>query len=152
MLKEGRSEVATAPAARKAYVLERVINDPRNTATPAGTVEALTRLQKGELLSRLSTERLLGIMAETSTGANRLRAGTPAGWNLAHKTGTGGDIEGVTTGTNDVGIMTAPSGRHYAIAVFIAGTRRPVAESERLMAEIAKAVAERETARAAEIP
>jgi len=150
MFDQSRSELAAAPAEQKADVFERIFSDPRNSATPAGTVDALARLQRGELLSPLSTERLLGIMAKTGTGLNRLKAGTPAGWTLAHKTGTGGDLDGATNGTNNIGVMTAPNGRRYAVAVFIWGARRPLAENERLMADVAKAVAEWETARAAD--
>ena len=149
MFDQGRSELAAASTDAKASVFERIFSDPRNSATPAGTVDALARLKKGELLSPLSTERLLGIMAETETGANRLKAGLPKDWTLAHKTGTGGDTDGATNGTNDVGVMTAPNGRSYAVAVFTWGTRRPMAERERLMADVARAVVDWENARPA---
>lgn len=149
MFDQGRTELAAASTDEKPTVFERIFSDPRNSATPAGTADALARLKKGELLSPLSTERLLGIMTETETGANRLKAGLPKGWTLAHKTGTGGDTDGATNGTNDVGVMTAPNGRSYAVAVFTWGTRRPMAERERLMADVARAVVEWENARPA---
>ena len=149
MFDQGRAELAAASTDAKASVFDRIFSDPRNSATPAGTADALARLKKGELLSPLSTERLLGIMTETETGANRLKAGLPNGWTLAHKTGTGGDTDGATNGTNDVGVMTAPNGRSYAVAVFTWGTRRPMAERERLMADVARAVVEWEKARPA---
>ncbi len=149
MVDEGRRALSAAAAPEKASVFERIFSDPRNTATPAGVVDVLARLKKGELLSPRSTERLLSIMAETTTGPNRLKAGTPADWTLAHKTGTGGDTDGATNGTNDVGLMTAPNGRSYAVAVFTWGTRRPMAEREQLMADVARAVVEWETSRPA---
>ena len=149
MSNQGRAELAAASSDAKASVFERIFSDPRNSATPAGTADALARLKKGELLSPVSTERLLGIMAETQTGANRLKAGLPKDWTLAHKTGTGGDTDGATNGTNDVGVMTAPNGRSYAVAVFTWGTRRPMAERERLMADVARAVVDWENARPA---
>lgn len=147
MADEGRRALTAAAAPDKANVFERIFSDPRNTATPAGVVDVLARLKKGQLLSPQSTERLLSIMAETTTGPNRLKAGTPAGWTLAHKTGTGGDTDGATNGTNDVGVMAAPSGRSYAVAVFTWGTRRPIAERERLMADVARAVVDWENSR-----
>ncbi len=149
MFDQGRAELAAASKDAKASVFERIFSDPRNSATPSGTAEALARLKKGELLSPLSTQRLLGIMAETETGPNRLKAGLPKDWTLAHKTGTGGDTDGATNGTNDIGVMTAPNGRSYAVAVFTWGTRRPMAERERLMADVARAVVEWENARLA---
>jgi len=147
MADQGRSALAAAPVAEKAGVFEKIFRDPRNTATPAGTAAALARLKKGELLSAASTQRLLSIMAETATGPNRLKAGAPSGWTLAHKTGSGGETDGATNGTNDVGVMTAPSGRSYAVAVFTWGTRRPLLDRERLMADVARAVADWENAR-----
>ena len=147
MFNQGRAELAAASSDAKPSVFERIFSDPRNSATPAGTADALARLKKGELLSPLSTERLLGIMAETETGPNRLKAGLPKDWTLAHKTGTGGDTDGATNGTNDVGVMMAPNGGSYAVAVFTWGTRRPMPERERLMADIARAVVDWENAR-----
>ena len=52
-------------------------------------VNALARLKRGELLSPSSTARLLSIMGNTKTGANRLKGGLKPGWSLSHKTGTG---------------------------------------------------------------
>lgn len=137
---ELRAAVAAAPAADKPAVLARGFTDLRNTATPAATAEALARLQRGELLSPASTALLLKIMDETVTGPDRLEAGAGPGWRVAHKTGGGGDIEGATLGTNDVGLLTSPDGRVYAVAVFIWGSRRPAAERDRLMADVARAV------------
>ncbi|HLM66658.1 MAG TPA: hypothetical protein VK358_03980, partial [Longimicrobium sp.] len=59
-------------------------------------------------------------------------------WRVAHKTGTGGEARGLSLGTNDVGLMTSPEGRTWAVAVFIAGTDRPLVEQERLMADVAR--------------
>jgi beta-lactamase class A len=47
----------------------------------------------------------------------RLRGGLSPGWRAAHKTGTGQDFRGETFGLNDVGLVTAPDGRVYAVAV-----------------------------------
>ena len=91
-----RAALEAAPADRAA-VYARDFADRRNTATPGATVAALARLQRGELLSAASTARLLQVMTETTTGPMRLKAGTPAGWALAHKTGTSGAYEGATS-------------------------------------------------------
>ncbi|WP_170140450.1 serine hydrolase [Kushneria indalinina] len=48
----------------------------------------LTRLARGETLSPESTDALMGVMARTRTGTNRLRAAWPDTVTFAHKTGT----------------------------------------------------------------
>lgn len=128
-----------SPEAR-AVNLDAYLADPYDAATPVGVVGALAHLKRGELLAPASTDLLLKIMGETETGPGRLPAGLGPGWTLAHKTGTGQVWGAVATGFNDVGIMTAPDGRSYAVAVMIAQTRRPVSERQDLMAAVARAV------------
>jgi beta-lactamase class A len=117
------------------------VADPDDGASPRAIVGGLARLQRGELLTPASTERFLQIMASTDTGPMRLKAGLPAGWSIAHKTGTGQDLNDESTGYNDVGLLTAPDGRAYAVAVMIASTKRPIPERQALMADVARAVA-----------
>lgn len=128
-----------SPEARSVN-LDEYLQNPYDPATPVGLARALARLKRGELLSPASTSLLLEVMGETETGASRLPAGLAPGWTLAHKTGTGQVMGVVATGFNDVGIMTAPDGHSYAVAVMIAHTRRPVAERQDLMAAVARAV------------
>lgn len=128
-----------APAVRKAK-LEAYLADPEDGAAPRAIVDGLARLKRGELLSPASTERLLSILNATTTGPNRLKAGLGPGWSIAHKTGTGQDLGSLSTGFNDVGLITAPDGRAYAVAVMIASTRQSIPERQRLMADVARAV------------
>lgn len=130
---------ALSPEARSAS-LDEYLQNPYDAATPAGIATALARLKRCELLSLDSTALLLKIMGETETGPSRLPAGLAPGWTLAHKTGTGQVWGGISTGFNDVGIMTAPDGHSYAVAVMIAQTRRPVPERQDLMVAVARAV------------
>lgn len=134
---EARDQVA--PALRKAR-LSAYLADPEDGAQPLAVVRMLTRLQRGDLLSRDSTARMLGILATTRTGPLRLPAGIGPGWSIAHKTGTDQDLGDLSTGNNDVGLLTAPDGRVYAVAVMIASTRQPVPERQRLDADVARAV------------
>ncbi len=128
-----------APQVRQAK-LAAYLAHPEDGATPMGMVQALGRLRRGELLSQASTARFLQILGSTETGPLRLKAGLGPGWTIAHKTGTGQDLGDLSTGYNDVGLLTAPDGRSYAVAVMIASTRRAVPEREALMAAIARAV------------
>lgn len=98
------------------------MRDPRDTSTPRGALLFLSKLSAGELLSETSTERLLRIMTETPSGADRLKAGLPAGAKLAHKTGTARTDFGMNPAANDIGVVTLPDGRRYAMAVFISGS------------------------------
>ena len=139
--RELRAALSAAPEAGRAAVYQRHFADPRNTATPRAAVNALARLKRGELLSAASTTRLLRLMEETTTGPQRLKAGLPTGWSLAHKTGSGGEYEGSTLVANDIGLLTSPDGRSYAVAVFTWGTRKPLAQQEALSADVARAVA-----------
>ena len=70
----------------------------------------------------------------------RLRGAVPPGWSFGHKTGTGQDLAGRTAGYNDVGILTAPDGKAYSIAVMIGDTPRPIKERQELMQGVVAAV------------
>ena len=119
---------------------ENYIRDPIDGATPLGLVDALARLKRGELLSPRSTEKLLSTMSQTRTGAQRLKGGLAPGWKLAHKTGTGQVLNGTQAGYNDIGIVTAPDGRSYAVAVMIRRTAAPLGERMRAMQNTVRAV------------
>ncbi|WGM39165.1 serine hydrolase [Caulobacter sp. NIBR1757] len=129
------------PAARRKAALDAYLADPPDAATPVGIVEALSRLRRGELLSAKSTTQMLGVMEGSITGGGRLRAGLPAGWKVAHKTGTGQVMGSLATGYNDVGLITAPDGRVYAVAVMVGATRQPLKARQAFMVAVARAVA-----------
>jgi beta-lactamase class A len=118
------------------------LTDPRDTAVPEGMVGLLQQLYSGNLLSEKSKAIILEDMFECKTGPNRIKAGLPTGWKLAHKTGTGRDVAGQNAGTNDVGVMIGPKGEVTYIAVLIKGSRAKIEVREALMAKIAsKAIA-----------
>jgi beta-lactamase class A len=128
------------PISVRSAAFERYVADPVDGATPIGIVDALAKLQQGQLLSPRSTDRLLSIMSQTRTGAQRLKGGLAPGWRLAHKTGTGQVLGGTQTGYNDIGIVSAPDGRHYAIAVMIRRTGAPLGARMALMQNTVRAV------------
>jgi beta-lactamase class A len=131
---------AAVPASQRRAAFERYIANPMDGATPNGIVEALARLKRGELLSAGSTQKLLSIMGNTRTGAQRLKGGLSAGWKLAHKTGTGQVLGGEQAGYNDIGIVTGPDGRSYAVAVMIRRTSAPLAHRMAAMQNTVRAV------------
>ncbi|TGX55237.1 serine hydrolase [Sphingomonas gei] len=128
-----------SPEVRRA-AFDSYVKDPPDGAAPASIAEALARLKRGELLSPSSTDWLLATMGGAKTGKARVRGAVPPGWLYGHKTGTGQDLGGRTAGFNDVGILTAPDGRSYALAVMIGDTSRPIRERQLLMQAVARAV------------
>ena len=128
------------PATVRRAAFERYIKDPIDGATPLGIVDALARLKRGELLSPGSTRKLLSIMSNTKTGPQRLKGGLAPGWRLAHKTGTGQVLGGVQAGYNDIGVITGPDGRSYAVAVMIRRTSAPLGQRMAAMQNTVRAV------------
>ena len=139
---------ALPQSVRKA-AFDRYIDDPYDGAAPNAIVGALARLKRGELLSPSSTARLLSIMGNTKTGANRLKGGLKPGWSLSHKTGTGQVLGSVQAGYNDIGILTAPDGRSYAVAVMIKRTSTPLPTRMAMMNNVVRAVIESHESRGA---
>ena len=130
---------ALPKSVRKA-AFDRYVEDPYDGAAPRAIVGALTRLKRGELLSPDSTRRLLNIMGNTKTGANRLKGGLKPGWTLSHKTGTGQVYGPYQAGYNDIGVLTAPDGRSFAVAVMIKKTATPLATRMTLMNNVVRAI------------
>jgi beta-lactamase class A len=128
------------PRAIREAAFNRYVNDPYDGAAPSAIVNALARLKRGELLSPASTQRLLDIMSHTKTGANRLKGGLEPGWVLNHKTGTGQVLGAQQAGYNDIGILTAPDGRSYAVAVMIKLTSVPLPVRMAMMNDVVRAV------------
>ncbi len=128
------------PLSMRRSLLQRYIEDPYDGAAPASVVQALARLKKGQLLSPTSTAYLLNTMGNTKTGRNRLKGGLEPGWSLSHKTGTGQVLGAVQAGYNDIGVITAPDGRSYAIAVMIKQTTTPLITRMNLMNEVVRTV------------
>jgi len=128
------------PLAVRTAAFNRYVEDPYDWAAPSAIVNALARLKRGELLSPTTTQRLLTIMSNTHTGANRLKGGLAPGWVLNHKTGTGQVLGARQAGYNDIGILTAPDGRSYAVAVMIKLTSVPLPVRMTLMNNVVRAV------------
>ena len=127
------------PEEQRRRALQAYLKDPRDTTTPRSAVTFLAKLERGELLSKESTELLLRIMTETGTGRNRLKAGLPAGSRLAHKTGTGRRDLGIAPAVNDMGIATLPDGRRLIVVATLSGATAELAACEAILADAARA-------------
>jgi beta-lactamase class A len=129
------------PMAKRKAALDFYLDNPIDGASPEAIVRALARLAKGELLSPASTRLILGIMSRTSSGPNRMKAGVPAGWRFLHKTGTGQILSPVSTGYNDIGIMTAPDGTRYALAIMMGSTTASIPQRMAFMQFVSRTTA-----------
>ncbi len=110
----------------------------QNWATPDAMVSLLRALQQGRGLSSPSRRLLLGLMAGSKTGRERIKGLLPAGTVVAHKTGSSGTVNGLTRATNDAGLITLPDGRHLAVVVFVSDTRANETIQDRVIAKIAR--------------
>jgi len=114
--------------------------DRRDTATPLALLDLLQALDGGKLLSKASSERLQSWLLASNTGRDRLRAGLPATWKLAHKTGSSATYRGRTPSSNDVGIVYGPNGERIAIVVLLKDAYADQAGRDRAIADVARAV------------
>ncbi len=130
----------TIPIAVRARAIGDYVTNPTDGATPLAITQALARIKMGTLISPKSSAYLINLMNQSKTGPDRLKSGLSDGWTLAHKTGTGQVLGYYATAYNDVGILSSPTGDHYAVAVMIASTRRPVPQRQALMAAVTRAV------------
>ena len=105
------------PMTRRQAAFDRYVRNPYDGASPHAIANALAALKAGELLSPQSTDRLLSTMGQTKTGGLRVKAALAAGWEWNHKTGTGQELNGHIAGINDIGLLTAPDGSVYAVAI-----------------------------------
>ena len=98
----------------------RDLRDIRDSSTPTAMLGLLRTIDSGNVLKPESRWLLLDMMSRCKTGSNRIRRLLPAGTRVEHKTGT---LSGYT---GDVGFVTLPSGRRFALALFArGGVNRP---------------------------
>lgn len=118
-----RARVQAIPAAERRKRLEATLADRRDGATPDASVAFLEAFAKGNWLRQPEHSQMIeGFAANALTGKDRIRAGLPDGARFAHKTGLGPSAAGLNHATNDIGIVTLPNGRIFAIAVYLAGS------------------------------
>ncbi len=114
-------DTAQAKDARLRRGYEAAIAMPQNTTTLDGAATFLRKLQAGELLSPVSTRYLLSLM-QAQVVPTRIRAGLPAGFSIADKTGTGSSYGKRIAAWNDMAIVTAPNGKRAIVAAFLRDT------------------------------
>ena len=131
---------ARLPQSVRLAAFQAYVANPPDGAAPSAIAGALAKLKQGHLLSPTSTQWLISTMEAARTGRFRVHGAVPPGWIYGHKTGTGQDLGARTAGFNDVGLLTAPDGKTYALAVMIGDTPRPPRERQMLMQAVARAI------------
>jgi len=109
-----------------------LLNDPRDTCLPDQTIANIRELAFSDRLTPEHDQLISGWMIASPTGANRIKAGTPQGWTVAHKTGTGAN-----GAANDIGMLTPLSGSPVLLAAYFTGA--PEATDDQRDAVIAEA-------------
>ena len=107
-------------------------NDPRDTCLPDQTIANIRELAFSDRLTPEHDQLISGWMIASPTGPNRIKAGAPQGWTVAHKTGTGAN-----GATNDIGMLTPLSGSPVLMAAYFTGA--PEATDDQRDAVIAEA-------------
>lgn len=117
--------------------------DPRDTTTPTAMMRDLQRLVLGDALTAAQREQLRVWLLGNTTGATRIRAGVPSGWQVADKTGTGD-----YGATNDIGVVwptgktTGASGAPIVIALYFTQSTKDAAPRNDVLASATRIIVE----------
>ncbi len=112
-----------------------------NYSTTKSAVDVLKKFYDGKLLSKKSTDYLMKVLWSTSTGLNKIVEQLPKNTPVARKTGSSGkNNAGLTGAENEIGIITLPNGKHYALAVFVSNSTETDAVNCRMISDISREV------------
>ncbi|MGC4896800.1 class A beta-lactamase [Micromonospora sp. DT31] len=123
----------TRPARTEPTLNAATPGDVRDTSTPRALADSLRAYTLGDALPPADRELLLGWMRASTTGAGLVRAGVPAGWQVADKSGTGG------YGTrNDIAVVWPPGGAPIVLVVLSTRGARDAEPDDALVAHAAR--------------
>lgn len=105
-----------------------------NTSSPRDLSNLMSIVDRGQLVSLRSRDRLLDIMQKTETNT-LLPKGLGAGATIAHKTGNIGSL------LADVGLVDMPSGKRYLISVMVKRSHNDTS-AEELIRQVSRTVYE----------
>lgn len=111
--------------------------DMRDTTTPAAAARSLEALLLADVLSPASRGQLTAWLEADAVAGALLRAGLPAGWRVADRTGAGGH------GSRGIIALIWPPGRPPVVAaVYLTQTSLSLEARDAVMAEIGRALGE----------
>jgi beta-lactamase class A len=109
--------------------------DLRDTSTPEAMGGSLHRLVLGEALPPEQRAQLRDWLCGNTTGAERIKAGMPAGWKIGDKTGSG------DYGTaNDIAVLWPPQRAPVVVAIYTTQHRQDAKWRSDVIASVAKIV------------
>lgn len=110
-----------------------VPGDERDTSTPRALGDTLHRLVLGDALPEPERVVLDGWLVGNTTGDALIRAGTPAGWVIGDKTGSGG------YGTrNDIAVLRPPQGEAFTLSILTSRSTADATHDDALVARAAE--------------
>ncbi|MEU3464751.1 class A beta-lactamase [Streptomyces sp. NPDC006733] len=117
----------------EAALSDAVPGDLRDTSTPRALADDLRAYVLGSALPADKRALLTDWLQRNTTGDHTIRAGTPAGWQVGDKTGTGG------YGTrNDIAILWPPAAAPLVLAVLSRRATQDATRNDALLAGAAK--------------
>lgn len=108
--------------------------DPRDTTTPLAMMRSLQSLVLGDALAAPQRQQLKDWLVGNTTGDAMIRAGTPAGWLVADKTGGG-----AYGARNDIGVIWPSGQAPLVITVYTAHDSKDARYREDILARATSA-------------
>jgi beta-lactamase class A len=110
--------------------------DPRDTTTPSAIADTMNRLILGTALEVDARRQLAEWLVGNEVGGPLLRAGIPADWRIADRTGAGGfGTRGV------VAVMWPPARAPIVAAIYVTATDASMDDRNAAIAGIGRAIA-----------
>lgn len=130
-------DTTTAPARNEPGLNTAEPGDERDTSTPRALAESLRKYVLGDVLPESGRARLVEWLSGNATGDTLIRAGVPAGWTVADKSG------GCAYGTrNDIAVVWPEPDRPVVLAVLSTRSGAGAEYDDALVARAAGAAVE----------
>ncbi len=121
---------------RETDLNEGTPGDARDTTTPAAMARTVERLVLGEILSPKSRQQLKNWMIANEVAGKLIRAGVPADWIVADRSGAGGNGSRAI-----VAIIWPPKAGPIIAAIYLTETAASFDERNAAIAEISRLIA-----------
>lgn len=110
--------------------------DLRDTTTPRAMMDTMNKLVLGSALDDKARQQLTNWLTANDVGGPLLRAGIPASWRIADRTGAGGfGTRGV------VAVIWPPERKPVIAAIYLTETKASMDDRNKAIADIGKALA-----------
>lgn len=110
----------------------------KNFSSAMCMAKLLYKFDHNQILKTSLKDSLWNIMAATTTGQNRLKAGLPGDAIIAHKTGTFFEDSTFIEALNDVGVVKMNNGKKYYIAVLVNNSKELEDGTNAILSEISR--------------